>query len=160
MKLEHIKSELKIQDWNGILRSNDVNENFDQLCKVVSEIMDKFAPVKQIKIAWRRKYTEPWMTKGLEMASNRCKNYIDSLQEGAGQDERKKYKDYRSTYNKLKRTSMKEYYKTKYMEYSKNTRKLWQVINNIVGKTKHTGRVIPFITIDSVKTYDANKNSQ
>ena len=49
---------------------------------------------------------------------------------------------------------MKEYYTTKCKEYSKE---IWQVINNIIGKTKHTSRVIPYITIDGVKTYDAKK---
>ena len=63
-------------------------------------MMDKFVPIKEVKISWRRKYTEPWMTKGIEKASNKCKRLCkDSLQEGAGQDERKKYKGYRNTYN-------------------------------------------------------------
>ena len=39
----------------------------------------------------------------------------------------------------------------------KDTRQLWQVINTIVCKTKHTGRVIPFITIDGMKTDDTKK---
>ena len=29
--------------------------------------------------------------------------------------------------------------------------------NNIVDKTKHTGRVIPYTTIDGVKTYDTKR---
>ena len=42
-------------------------------------------------------------------------------------------------------------------EYKKNTKRLWQVINSIVGKTKHSGRIIPFITIEGVRTYDSRK---
>ena len=88
------------------------------------------------------------MTKGIEKVSNKCKKlYKDSLMEGAREEERKKYTNYRNTYNKLKRTSMEEYYTTKCKEYIKNNKQLWQVINSIVGKSKHTGRIIPFITI-------------
>ena len=52
-KMEHIKNELKIKGWNGILRSNDVNENFDKFCEVVNETMDKFTPLKEVNISWR-----------------------------------------------------------------------------------------------------------
>ena len=37
----------------------------------------------------------------------------NSLQEGAGDEERQKYKEYRNHYNKLKRTRMNDYYSTK-----------------------------------------------
>ena len=127
-KLVSIKNELKVQDWNGLLRT-DVNENFDKFCQIVSETMDKFAPMKEVKISWRRKYTEPWMTKGIEKALNKCKRlYKDSLWRDVGEEEKKKYKEYRNIYNKLKRTSMKDYYSTKCKEYNKNTKQLWQVI--------------------------------
>ena len=52
---------------------------------------------------------------------------------------------------------MKECYTAKCKEHNKNTKQLWQMINSIVSKTKHTGRIIPFITINGVKTYDPKK---
>ena len=52
---------------------------------------------------------------------------------------------------------MKDYYTNKCKEYNKNTKQLWQVINNIVGKTKHSGRIIPFISVNRVKMYDTKK---
>ena len=53
VKLEHIKNDLKIKDWNGMLRNDSVDENFDQFCDVVSETMDKFTPLKEVNISWR-----------------------------------------------------------------------------------------------------------
>ena len=38
------------------------------------------------------------------------------------------------------------------MEYKKNTRKLWELMNTIIGKTKHSGRIIPYITVNGIKT--------
>ena len=49
---------------------------------------------------------------------------------------------------------MMDYYNNKYTEYKKNTKCLWEVINRVVGKTKHSGKIIPYITIDGIKTYD------
>ena len=54
---------------------------------------------------------------------------------------------------------MKSYYTTKCTEYKDNTRKLWHVINQTIGKTKHSGSIIPFISVDGIKTYDAKRIS-
>ena len=69
-----------------------------------------------------------------------------------------KYKISRNLLNRLKRTTMKNYYATKCTEYRDNTRKLWQVINQTIGKTKHRS-IIPFISIEGIKTYDAKRIS-
>ena len=46
------------------------------------------------------------------------------------------------------------YYKKKIQENTTNTKKLWKVINNIIGKHKHSGSIISYITIDGVREYD------
>ena len=50
-----------------------------------------------------------------------------------------------------------EYYATKCREYGKNTKQLWKMINGIIGKRKHSGSIISYITINGVKTYDTKK---
>ena len=54
---------------------------------------------------------------------------------------------------------MKKYYATKCTEYRDNTTKLWQVINQTIGNTKNSGSIIPFITIEGIKTYDVKRIS-
>ena len=46
------------------------------------------------------------------------------------------------------------YYKKKIQENTTNTRKLWKVINNIIGKHKHSGSIISYITVDGARKYD------
>ena len=48
------------------------------------------------------------------------------------------------------------YYKKKIQENTTNTKKLWKVINNIIGKHKHSGSIISYITVDGVHKYDPN----
>ena len=50
---------------------------------------------------------------------------------------------------------MKEYYQTKVTEYRTNTKKLWQVINQVIRKSKHKGSIITSLNIDGVKTYNS-----
>ena len=78
-KLDLVKNDLKTYDWNGLLRSDDVNENFEKFCIVLNTTLDKVAPIKNVRISWKRKYSELWMTKGIKHASNKCKRlYTDS----------------------------------------------------------------------------------
>ena len=65
----------------------------------------------------------------------------------------RKYKTYRNMLNHMKRAAMKTYYTTKCVEYKKNTKKLWQMMNNTINKRKHGGSIIPYISIDGIKEY-------
>ena len=48
------------------------------------------------------------------------------------------------------------YYKKKIQENTTNTKKLWKVINNIIGKHKHSGSIISYIMVNGVHKYDPN----
>ena len=49
---------------------------------------------------------------------------------------------------------MRSYYSEKCEQYKSNTRKLWELMNWVINKTKHTGSVISHIMIDGVKRYN------
>ena len=70
-----------------------------------------------------------------------------------------KYKQHQNLLNRIKRKAKTSYYNTKCEEYRKNTKKLWQVINKTIGKQKHGGSIIPYISIDGVRTYNPEKIS-
>ena len=44
-----IFDDLKSIDWNGLLRSDDYNENFEHFHGAVMQSMDKIAPLKNSK---------------------------------------------------------------------------------------------------------------
>ena len=48
---------------------------------------------------------------------------------------------------------MQKYYQDKSAEYRTNTKKLWELMNGIINKTKHKGCSISHITVDGVKIY-------
>ena len=43
------------------------------------------------------------------------------------------------------------------MEYSTNTKLLWRLINQTIGKMKNSRSIIPYITIDGLQTYQPKK---
>ena len=137
------------------LNKNDVDENFNLLNDKISDTMDEVAPVRTITILARRRYIEPWMSKSLESSGRRkAQLYKETLKINATDIDRQKYRDYRNTYNRLKRVMMITYYKKKIQENTTNTKKLWKVINNIIGKHKHSGSIISYITVDGACKYD------
>ena len=101
---------------------------------------------------------EPWMTKGLETSSKRKKLlYKESLKANATDQDRLKYTHYRNQFNTLKRNIKQNYYKSRATNFAKDSKKLWALINEVVGKKKSSGLIIPYITINGIKTYTPKK---
>ena len=74
------------------------------------------------------------------------------LKSGCGQETIDKYKKARNLLNRLKWTAMQTYYRTKCINYKNNTKKLWQVINQMISKCKNSGSIIPFLSINGIRT--------
>ena len=67
-----------------------------------------------------------------------------------------KYKEYHNNFNRVKRLARIRYYHNKAKMYRTNTKKLWQLINTTINKTKNSGSIIPHITVNGLKVYSAN----
>ena len=157
-KIAKIKTKLYEVDWTRHLDANNCSENFDLFLSKVNEIMDTISPIKTIKISAKRKYVELWMTQGLEISGHNKKClYKKTLYSDANDIAITKYKAHRNQYNKAKRELKTTYYKNKANEYLNDTRKLWSLINEVIGKTKRCGSIIPHITKDGLKTYTPAK---
>ena len=49
------------------------------------------------------------------------------------------------------------YFQNKAVEFASDSRKLWRLLSQIIGKTKNKGSIISYITIDGLKTHTPNK---
>ena len=49
---------------------------------------------------------------------------------------------------------MWKYYQDKSIEYRSNTKKLWELMNGIINKTKHKVSIIPYVTVEGIKIYN------
>ena len=61
-----------------------------------------------------------------------------------------KYRNYKRILDKLKRSSKISYYHLKCTEYKNNARKLWEIINKVIGKTSDKGGIINYIRVNDV----------
>ena len=68
--------------------------------------MDEVAPLKTVRISSKRRFKEPWMSKGIEVASRKNTDlYKKTLRPDATAETRKKYVSYRNNYNRIKRAA-------------------------------------------------------
>ena len=140
-KLRQINHDLHQMDWISTLDFSDVNDNFDNLMLNIHSVMDKYSPVKQVRISAKRQHMEPWITKGLETSSKRKKLlYKESLKANATDQDRLKYTHYRNQFNTLKRNIKQNYYKSRATNSAKDSKKLWALINKVVGKKRAVAR--------------------
>ena len=70
-KMGVIRDKLFAVDWIGELNHKTSCENFNKFCSIVKSIMDDVSPERTIIISHKCKYVEPWMTRGIELASRK-----------------------------------------------------------------------------------------
>ena len=93
------------------------------------------------------------MTRGLEKSSRKKHElYKATLKSNSTTFDREKYVTYHNNFNQIKRAMCTSYYVSKAIEFKTNVKKLWQLINNVINKTKYRGSIIPYISIDGLKT--------
>ena len=98
-----IKQNLFQVDWTRLLNATNCSDNFDLFSSKPNEIMDSVSPLVKVKISAKRKYREPWMTRGLKISS-RCKLclYKETLKAATTRKDITKYKEYQNMYNRTK----------------------------------------------------------
>ena len=154
-KISRIKKALDEVDWHGTLNSDSCSNNFDMLMRMINAIMDQEAPVRTIRHSGKRRFVEPWITTGLDNSARTVRKlYKSALQSDANLEAWKKYRSYRNRYNRTKRLMMVNYYKSKCEEYKTNTKRLWEVLNRVIGKSKNTGLSISHLTVNGIKIFD------
>ena len=150
-KLAKVRDHLYNKDWVGLL-NDTTTENFDILSQIVNEELDNVSPKQTITISAKCRFTEQWMTKGLEKALTiKMKLYKATLKPSHTEEDIAKYKTHQNLYNSLKRTAKMTYYCEKCSQFKQNTQKLWGIINETIKQVKHCGSIIPYIAVNGIR---------
>ena len=145
------------------LIGNNENEStvlFDRFHRILTETIDKHAP-KKIVYKKPTQKINPWLTRGYKVSSQRLRQlYVKTLSIDSTSTLLMKYKQQRNLLNRLKRKCKIMYYQSKCVEFRRNAKKLWQIINEASGRINDKGSVIHSLKIDNVKTYSSRKISE
>ena len=137
-KLKAVNNKLVHIDWIGVLTGTTSDEKFNQFSETVERVLDSIAPIKTVRISAKRQFVEPWMTRGLEIASqNKMRLYNKNLAADCTNEDLARYRQHRNTYNSLKNRPRQDFYHSRCISYNQNANKLWSLINNTIKKVKH-----------------------
>ena len=70
-KKKIIKQSLYKIDWIRKLTGANCNENYNIFTKILKQTMDEISPIERVWISGKRRYIEPWMSRGLEISSRK-----------------------------------------------------------------------------------------
>ena len=114
----------------------------------MNRISPEIVKVKKIK------RNVPWLTTSIKKSINKDKQLYKKSLENACVKNTLKYQDYHKTLLKLKRLAKHMYYRTLCLEYKKDSKKLWSLINKISGKVNNKVELIDKLKIDNIYEYN------
>ena len=134
--LMKIRQDLLMYDWSELYHKS-VNGCYETLAKVIAESFDRHAPSKVIKIRACDKFCEAWMTVSIKKYNAKCCRLCNKAHLTGSLNDITKYKQYRNTLNKIKQHGKKMHYDDLFNKIGKNTKLVWNVVNNILRKTSN-----------------------
>ena len=154
-KLVQINEELDKQDWT-ILHTMNLNDGYKLFQQTLQTTLDKLAPIKTFTISGKRKIKEDWMTPGILKSLKKQKLlYSSTLKQRSCDQVHKKYKEYRNQLKQIIRKRKETYYNTKCVEFKRNSKKLWNMINRISHNERDKTNLIECLKIDNIMDYNA-----
>ena len=115
-------------DWNEILSSDDVNQNFKTFEDKCNAIYNEIFPIKTKFISDKRLKT-PWISQAVLNSIKRKNILFNYFKIGSVPSE--DYKKYRNTLNKVINTAKKDYYIMQFTNFKNNTKKIWEKIKEL-----------------------------
>ena len=137
------------KDWDKILniQNRDPDSSLNSFFDILTDLLEMYAPMRKLSKKQAQSKQKPWITaeikKLIGIRDNFLKKFIKAKTEIAKEDLHTKYKFYRNTVVYLIRNSKNDYFKNYFFENSKNSKKIWQGINEYIKnkKSKNTNNI-------------------
>jgi hypothetical protein len=134
-KLE-FRSALENHDWNNVINNFNPESSFDNFFEVVNFYYERSFPEKFINPSNKNKIKSPWMTEGLMKSRKHKQKLYSKKMYKPCPENNQKFKEYNSMYTNIIRKAKQQYYDDKFLAFSKDCKKTWQTINEVLGKRK------------------------
>ena len=153
--MQALKRQLERHDWFADLKYQSVSEDMNKVYETLKEKVDYCIPIKEHCIKGNKIRREPWLTASIKISIDKNKKLYHMMLKGNCSKD--KYNSYNSTLRRIIRRTKCSFYRDMCYTYRANSKKLWGLINEIVGKRNDKTSLIEYITIDGIRTYNATK---
>ena len=154
--IENLKCKISSVNWEKYLTVNDVitenvNEVFDKCHDKLFDIINKHTPVRKRFVTEKNYRKELWVTPSiLKYCKKQKKLYKLSIKGSATTADAIKYHEYRNVLNRIKRREKILYYHDLCKKLKNNTKKLWEIVNQTVGKTNDKTCILDKLRVGNV----------
>ena len=149
--LQKISDSLTRTNWSEVITEN-VDESFDSFHDLLLKILDRYAPTVTRKLSRKNFRREAWLNPSvLCCIKTQKKLYLKTIKASVTDQDIIKYKNSKKVLEKLKRVAKNTYYQTKCKEFNSNAKKMWDLINDVIGKASDKSSVISHIKIDQIE---------
>ena len=101
--INNINRKLWDIDWIGYLNNKSCDTNFNMFCNLLHRTMDTVALLKSVCISAKRKFSEPWLTQGIERSNRTIEQlYKETLKSNCSTESLIKYKQHQNLLNRIK----------------------------------------------------------
>ncbi len=134
--LDLFKEQLKNQSWTSVLHSNNPCDTFHE---ILDTLFNLTCPKIKRKVNKNKHPHTPWMTKGI-MISRHTKVNLHKL--AIKTKNFSNFKKYRNIYNRVIKAAKMKLLQTNLNENSGNCKKIWQITNDYINKTRNNKEAI------------------
>ena len=149
-----IREDLERIDWENVLKDQNCSTGFSTFHQTLCESMDKHAPEKKKKLNYKRQIRDPWITKGILTSLARQKKLYREQLHAKSAVSTHKYRRYRNLLKSTIRKSKQTYLHNKCVEFRQDSRKLWKLVNKIIGKNNNKTETIDSLRVDNILKHD------
>ena len=137
--ISQIKQDLDSHDWTNIIQPElaDPDRALDSFNNILSPIIEKYIPLQKVKNSDYKRKFKPWISPEIRSHMRRrdqlLHKYIKAKNPITKTSLHNEYKSERNTVTELTRVSKLSFYKSYFSVNSKNLRKVWQGIKNLIN---------------------------
>ena len=132
--LENFKKDLQSTDWSGIFQTESADGKFDIFENIYSSVYNKNFPCQDNTRKRRRKCDKVWILPWLQNACDRKNALYKKFVKHPTPENEKKYKDMKKFVAKHVKLAKFRHYKNYFETYSNDSRKQWQMINQLLHR--------------------------
>ena len=150
-----LKQHLSNYDWQSLLPTTNPNMAMNKFHQIIQREIELCIPEVTRTIRRKQIRREPWITASLKSCIDKSKRlYCKSLKDV---NKMEHYLAYRRTLKKTLATAKRNFHQDKCLEFQRNSKKLWQLINKVSGKTNDKTSSIDCLSVNGIKEYSGNQ---
>ena len=155
LAFDKINQDINGENWPELLSKLDANDSFNLFNEKLITSIDNHAPEKTLKLGRKSLIRDPWITTGILRSLKWQKQLYKEMLLTKTDVSTFRYRSYRNCLQKIIRSNRQHYLHDKCKEYRPNGRKLWQLINRIIGRENNKHNTIESLKVDNLIKYDS-----